>query len=96
MSREFSEVAVHVMVHIPEPWLLVNKTPEDQEKYLIREARDIEDQIKRHVDADGTSINIERAYICSHCGYSWNEDSETFNGGCCDEDLKNAPEGFEL
>lgn len=45
--------------------------------------------IRRHVNNVGTAyIEIETEEICEYCGYPWTEDSEEFNGGCCEKDLK--------
>ena len=53
---------------------------------------DIKEAVERHVD-DVSSVMIETRedYVCSHCGYAWTEDGPDFNGGCCEEDMKNAP-----
>ena len=53
--------------------------------------KDIEDQIKRHVDGIGeTYINHDTEEICSFCGASWTEDGDRYNG-CCDEDETEKP-----
>lgn len=45
--------------------------------------------IRRHVNNVGTAyIEIETEEICEYCGYPWTEDSEEFNGGCCEKDLE--------
>ena len=45
------------------------------------------DEIRRHVDGIG---RIDEACdtldTCSHCGARWTEDSDYYNGGCCDAD----------
>ena len=43
--------------------------------------------IKRHVN-DVASIEVEhdQQYVCEHCGSDWTEDSNAYNGGCCDAD----------
>ena len=43
--------------------------------------------IKRHVDGIETAIlRVDGVDICSYCGERWTEDSDTYNGGCCDDD----------
>ncbi len=55
--------------------------------------RDIEGQVKRHVDEVGSiDIECDREEVCSHCGSEWTEASDTYNGGCCDEDEAGNPE----
>jgi hypothetical protein len=50
--------------------------------------KDIETQIRRHVDGHGTiTIVPEYKDTCNHCGSQWTEDSEFYNGGCCDKDI---------
>ena len=65
----------------------------------MRECKEIVAQIERHVDNIGngrfsqkTSIIWDTEKYCEFCGYAWEEDSDTYNGGCCDEDEKNNPE----
>ncbi|MGH1361010.1 MAG: hypothetical protein ACRBC3_19800 [Burkholderiaceae bacterium] len=55
--------------------------------------RAIIDDINRHVDSvDGTEIIMDEDHFCEHCDSRWTEDSDAYNGGCCDEDEKNNPE----
>lgn len=78
--KKLSESAVTVVVHPPEPFLLNMKSPEEQLDTMRREAEDLEKQIKRHCDQEGTSVSIECHYVCSHCGSPWSEEGESFNG----------------
>jgi len=49
--------------------------------------KDIEADIKRHVDNVGAVYIVrDEDAVCSHCGSPWTEDGDTFNGGCCYED----------
>lgn len=63
------------------------------EALLRSTCEDIRDSVKRHVD-DVSSIyikyDVERK--CSYCGSPWTEDSDTYNGGCCDLDEQHNPE----
>lgn len=43
-------------------------------------------EIARHVDDARAALVAETQAVCSHCGAPWTEDSDTYNGGCCDED----------
>lgn len=46
------------------------------------------------LDDELGSVRIQYEYedVCSECGYIWTEESDTFNGGCCDADMKAAPQ----
>lgn len=55
--------------------------------------RDIEEQVRRHVDEVGrVDIECDREEVCSHCGGEWTEPSDIYNGGCCDKDAAGNPE----
>ncbi len=62
--------------------------------YELMHARDLlKPIVAKLVDCDvDWDWRIQTDAVCEHCGYTWGEKSETFNGGCCDEDLKNDPE----
>ncbi len=48
---------------------------------------EIASAIKRHTDnVAWTEIVFEQERLCSHCGATWTETSDTYNGGCCDAD----------
>ena len=68
-------------------------TPERIEASLRSTCEGILDSVKRHVD-DVSYIyikyDVERK--CSYCGSPWSEDSDTYNGGCCDPDEQHNPE----
>lgn len=50
---------------------------------------EIVSDIKRHVENVGSAwVEFDQQHVCSHCGALWTEKSETYNGGCCDEDEK--------
>lgn len=36
-------------------------------------------------------IQYEYEDVFSECGYVWTEESDTFNGGCCEADMESAP-----
>ena len=59
--------------------------------YLDR-CKEIADAIKRHADNVGwVDIEYDQPYVCEYCGNKWTEDSNTYNGGCCDKDEENNP-----
>jgi len=31
-------------------------------------------------------VDIPETWVCEHCGWEWTEESDTYNGGCCDAD----------
>jgi hypothetical protein len=56
---------------------------------------------RRRLDGDecGTiSVNSDLERTCEFCGRKWTEDSETYNGGCCnvDEDTEEAREAAAI
>lgn len=59
------------------------------------EAHRIVKSAKRHLahehDLSGMSLESDSDAICEHCDSRWTEKSDTYNGGCCDEDEKNNP-----
>lgn len=49
--------------------------------------KEIEDDIKRHVDnVGGVYIVSDNDPVCASCGSRWREDGDTYNGGCCEAD----------
>jgi len=71
---------------------------EDQTERLCEE---IASNIRRHVDDLPSSFNDRSRGVqvcwdtvkeCGFCGARWTEDSQDYNGGCCDEDQKSDPE----
>lgn len=64
----------------------------DIESDYLDRCKEIADAIKRHADNVGeTEIKYDQLYVCEHCGNQWTEDSDTYNGGCCDKDEENNP-----
>lgn len=52
-------------------------------------------EIRRHVDGVGNVYLVAaKEWTCEFCGATWSEVGDKFNGGCCDEDMENAPEGW--
>lgn len=70
---------------------------EIEQARLLRDKEDrckeIAEQIRRHVDfVDHVRIEYETEALCSHCGWRWTEESDTYNGGCCSKDEEANPE----
>ena len=54
---------------------------------------EIAEAILRHVDGvRSATVLPEIEKVCSACGYPWTERSESYNGGCCDEDERGNPD----
>ena len=73
-------------------WRRTGESQKDYDKRISDLARIAADNIaaaiRRHVDGYG-SIYVESDSnpLCSHCGATWTEGDDPFNGGCCDGDL---------
>lgn len=66
---------------------------EQWEKDMQARCEEIERSIKRHTDnIDSIDIEFDQEFVCSHCGSSWTEESDTYNGGCCDQDVAKNPD----
>lgn len=61
-------------------------------EYAMRECRSIEEQVRRHVDQDGAVTVYDIENVCEFCGSGWTEESDAYNGGCCDKDVEAAGE----
>jgi transposase-like protein len=81
---------VKIVVEIPDNMFATNR---DRIVALKRStAADTISQIRRHVDGiQHMEIVEDVEYQCEHCGSDWTEDSDTYNGGCCDADEANNP-----
>ena len=54
------------------------------EKQILRDCESIISDVKRHVDdVQSCEIRWDTEYICSFCGYEWDEDAETKEPLCC-------------
>lgn len=78
-------------------YLYDRKSPEERKRLLADAATKIERLVKVHVvpEADhlgGCHIVTQDDFKCSNCGRFWTEKSATYNGGCCEEDEKHAPQ----
>ena len=88
MSKEEKIENIRVEV-TARPFIVTDRTVDSE----IRACQDIVDQIHRHVDDVGAAtIEMDTNYVCSHCGEPWTEESDEYNGGCCDADEANNPE----
>lgn len=81
-KREVTNVYVKVEPETRHLWATA-RTPE-----RLRDiCKDIEDEIKRHVDNVGW-IGIEQDVeeTCEFCGYPWSGGDGPHNHGCCEQD----------
>jgi hypothetical protein len=75
---------------VPSHWMSSNPIKDIKER-----CDGIADEIKRHVDnIQYVEVVEENEKVCEFCGRFWTEDSDTYNGGCCDDDEKNNPEPY--
>lgn len=97
MSERIKETRENWRVEVipDEPWILGRDITEKQIHQKWRDAaNEVMEQIKRHVDGinrHGTEVKWDTRRECAACGSRWTEESDTFNGGCCDEDMKHEP-----
>lgn len=70
--------------------LFYGNTPAEkarQERDREERANEIAKEIQRHVDnVASVHIDFDQPAVCEHCGYDWTEKSDTYNGGCCEQD----------
>lgn len=93
MPKQTTITDYTVVVHVHDPWGLLAPYPDQ----LKSRAESIVADIKRHVDDVGyAEVVPEVVHQCEFCGYNWTEESDTYNGGCCDEDEENNPNPHEL
>ena len=81
------KVLVNVTVECSPPSHVTRWIPtlEKQAKALESWASDFNDFIRDHRSQDPIDLYINREYEeqCSHCGYTWEEDSLTGEPQCC-------------
>lgn len=69
------------------PDRFVSSGEEDRQKQYRQRCEEIIANIKRHVDDVGhMEIVYDTDGECEHCGSRWTEDSDSYNGGCCEKD----------
>lgn len=69
---------------------------DDAQKHWERDMEercdDLIADMKRHVDNFGSAyVEFDQEHVCEHCGSSWTEPGDEYNGGCCEEDEKASP-----
>ncbi len=86
------EIPLEIDDSVYRKWLnggWVPRAPWEIADALTRQGQSfITDSIPRGVSAD---VEFDVLPVCSFCGAQWTEDSEVFNGGCCDKDMENDP-----
>jgi hypothetical protein len=83
--REQRIAGAHVRVEYHNRW--TRRTPDE----TVRECERIAREIVRHVDDAHVEVCVEIEEVCTSCGRPWTEKDPTYNGGCCDEDMKGDP-----
>lgn len=58
---------------------------------IIKALSDARSEVERHVDVDHVYLHIVYGHECEFCESVWTEDTDAYNGGCCDEDEKHKP-----
>lgn len=68
-------------------WPANVSTEEAERKNIAKSCNDMIEEIKRHIDdVDSVAMRYDTDRVCEHCGSVWTEDSQSYNGGCCDKD----------
>lgn len=71
-------------------WMFYSNDEEGNKRWerdMQERCEEIAAEIKRHVDnVRSVWVEFDSSPICSHCGAHWTEDSNDYNGGCCDAD----------
>ena len=70
------------------PYYLRQLGQEEIAKYYEDWVKEFEEFIRDHRSQDPVSLNVERiySYVCSHCGYEWEDNAEGPN--CCHEAIQ--------
>ncbi len=86
MPRNITYIGAFVKAYVQRPF-----GKEVNPNRWHREAKALEAEIKRHCDNFiSTEIEFDTEESCEFCGCDWTEDDKSYNGGCCDEDVKAA------
>lgn len=89
MAKQINKYNWRVEV-FPKPTVYGFRINEGREDKVCKE---IAEQIKRHCDEiDQVCVEYDKEPVCEHCGYSWTEDGDAYNGGCCAKDEDGKPE----
>jgi hypothetical protein len=89
MGKLSKKTNYSVSIEPRKPWIYDETNLDEQMK---ARCEDIVQQIKRHIDdVAWAGVVYETENTCSFCGRVWTEGGDKFNGGCCDEDMKNCP-----
>jgi len=60
---------------------------------MYERCEDIANDVRRHADNVGSvSVEYDQEHVCQHCGSTWTEASNTYNGGCCAKDEESNPD----
>lgn len=92
MAKKVAYENFRVSVYPDSPWIARD------EATRLRHERELCDEIKkevrRHINNIGVvSVDFDTVKTCEHCGSAWTEESNAYNGGCCDKDEAANPNG---
>lgn len=63
------------------------KDEADRQRQYKQRCEEIAADIRRHVDNVGfVTVESDTVRACEYCGAQWTEESDDYNGGCCDKD----------
>ena len=82
----------YLEVSVPEPYGFNQWEAEKQLEYYRTELKALQAQIKRHTDADGSSLCLTTVEVCVFCGtsseHAMDDDGDAV---CCDRQCAGAP-----
>ena len=88
MKKSAGIVSAEIVIGIPTSFYGRDR----DDRSILSDLEDTLRQVKRHVDTIvPPEVRKEYAMVCSFCGSPWTKDGDQYNGGCCDEDVENAP-----
>ena len=96
MARTLTGIVLEIEVETPSDYISPRQLESGmtKENIMVRRwcdaASELEKLIARRMDDLKVSDRTYK-YTCSFCGSHWTEESNEYNGGCCDEDEKTNP-----
>ena len=91
MSKKIQNSNPRVEISPTMPWNSGRDSEDKQFEDGMRSCKQIEEEVKRHVDQEGVEIVYDTGPICEFCDAYWTEDNDEYNGGCCAKDIENEP-----
>jgi len=75
--------------HVPENWF-GNEEQRNKEYYNL--CNEISEELNREIGRNVHSfVESDKIDVCVFCGSPWTEESNEYNGGCCDQDEAENP-----